>query len=411
MKSRAPIENDVLSTIFKMSTPTRKAISRYLDSSHVTIGKALQSLEERGEIKRADLLPASGSGRPSDIFSCRADAFYGIGVYLRPTLATCVLIDAAKHTIGEWSLPLPNVYRQKQEVESVLHTVGDWAIQQATDVVDEAAIIALGLSAPGFVDTSRCIWTAGLQFGRFNDLSVRDILKDLPIRNVYIEDTSRSLTRFELMKVAEPPSPEHFVLINMGVGLGAGIVVGGEVFLGNGGITGEIGHIPLGNNNNRCACGNLGCTETVLSASGIRNLFKERLDYGVRSDLYERIVDGRHPTIQDILDSALEGDHFTRTTLSEIGAMLGELLHIVVKTFTPGHIVLAGEGARLSDFFVPATIQNLQTLLLPELMRHVEFRVQEYTNNNEAMGAGLYAMSKGLIENTSTLVNVPIGGK
>lgn len=397
MIKRSRLSARTLAAVFRLPVPTRRTIAEHLDVSHVTLGKALQELEAAGEIYSSEALLSAGSGRPSEVFSIRPDALYGIGIYIQPDVARAVLIDAGKRSIGEWTLALPSRYRQLEEVERVLQDVLEWSVDRASVRVDTSRIGSVAFSVPGFVDTDRCVWTAGLQFGRFSDLDVHALLSNRHPMAIHIEDTSRSLTHFQLMREETIDPAGSFIVINLGIGLGAGIVVDGSVFFGNGGIAGEIGHIPLANNTNRCACGNVGCTETMLSATGIRNVFYQRLQQGVRSDLNDRSNSGAPPSIQEILASAEAGDHFTRNTLYELGSMLGDLTDIVLKCHTPGPVVLAGEGSLLAAYLIPAMTQTLGTKVLPEMLRHFSVVVQPYLSTNEAMGAGYLGMMRTLL--------------
>jgi predicted NBD/HSP70 family sugar kinase len=402
VSQRNAIERDILSAIFRLAQPTRRSIAEYLDVSHVTVGKALQAVEAAGEISATESVLASGSGRPSDVFSIRPDAFFGIGLYVQPDRAVAVLVDASKHTVGDWSRRLEDRPRKKDEVEALLQDVARWALDQTRDLVSPHQIRAVGLSVPGFVDTERRHWTAGLQFGDFSDMDVRSVLADVLPCEVHLEDTSRSLTHLELMRPSASLPTDYMVVINMGVGMGAGVVVDGEVLLGNGGIAGEIGHIPLGNNANRCACGNLGCSETVLSGWGIRSEFARRLTQGVRSALRTTSAGG-DPTIDEILIAAGEGDHFAVNTLRELGALMGDLVDILLKVYTPCPVVLAGEGARLAPHLIPSVKQGLSMRMLPEMRRHFSIVAQAYDGTNEATGAAFLSISRMLRASTAAL--------
>lgn len=400
MSQRSRIESSILSAIFRLPIPTRRAISKHLSLSHVTVGKALQSMESDGTIAFADMVSATGSGRPSEVFAVRNEAFYGIGVYLEPSRAVAVLMDAGKNTLGEWYRKLENRPWDRHDVQELLRDVARWAYDNAGEHVDSSSIASVGLAVPGFVDTMHARWTAGLQFGDFADVDVAAVLSDVTDADVSLEDTSRSLTHMELMTGRASVVSDYFIVVNMGIGLGAGIVVDGEVLLGHGGIVGEIGHIPLGNNSNRCSCGNLGCTETMLSAWGIRSEFARRLRQGVRSSIRPSGPEN-YPTIRDILDSAERGDHFTVSTLAELGSMMGDLLDIVLKSHTPCPVVLAGEGSLLAEHVVPSMQQRLAMRMLPEMQRHYSISVQEYTGTNEALGAALLGVSRMLASSAS----------
>lgn len=399
MDNKPKIVPDVLAAIFRLPTATRRSIASYLDSSHVTVGKALQYLHDNQDIVTTDSVFPAGSGRPSDVFSLRREAFYGVGMYFQPGVARAVLIDAGKSRIGEWTKSIPLEFFDPADVLKTFQDVTQWVCVNVQKIVHRESVISFGVSLPGFIDTQESMWRGGLQFGTVRNVDVGAIMKETVNSDelsVTIEDTSRSLTHLQLMKFPETQTASHFSLINLGIGLGAGIVIDGEVFLGNGGIVGEIGHIPLGNSQIRCACGNLGCVETMLSASGIRSVFAERLSQGVRSTIDVSRPTITPPTIDAIGDAAHDGDHFSRSTLFELGGVLGDLVDIIMKVYTPGPLILAGEGSKLAEYMIPAMQQKVETKVLPEMISYHDVMVQTYDDFNEAEGVGMLGMRRAL---------------
>jgi hypothetical protein len=138
----------VRSAIFRLPLATRRSIAMCLDSSHVTVSKALQYLESSGDIVPTDTIVPNGSGRPSDVFSLRADAFHGIGIHFEPGYARVVLLNAAKSVVDRWTISLPDRYQKEAEVRQTLRDVSGRAVSLARDLIDPGRFVPSRFLSP-----------------------------------------------------------------------------------------------------------------------------------------------------------------------------------------------------------------------------------------------------------------------
>ncbi|WP_031510080.1 ROK family transcriptional regulator [Streptomyces megasporus] len=149
------------------------------------------------------------------------------------------------------------------------------------------------------------------------------------------------------------PSPEDFVHVSAEIGIGAAIVVGGELLRGTRGFAGELGHVPVRPEGRPCACGGVGCLEqyageeAVLRAAGLdpRAMAAGHPGPGARMDL----LAGR----------AEAGDRAVRRALDEAGTALGTALTGTVNLLDPQTVVLGGALARLAPWLLPSLEREL----------------------------------------------------
>jgi len=150
------------------------------------------------------------------------------------------------------------------------------------------------------------------------------------------------------------------VYVKIATGIGAGIVIGGQLFRGSAGTAGELGHVTLDARGPVCRCGNRGCVE--LSAGGRALLEHARLTY---SDLH---------TVEDLVQRAEDGDPSCRRLLVDGGTQLGIALGGLVNLVNPDRIVLGGELGTataimldplrrgLADTGMPAAVNAVQVI-------------------------------------------------
>ncbi len=152
---------------------------------------------------------------------------------------------------------------------------------------------------------------------------------------------------------------KNFLLLTLGTGLGCGIVANGMLLGGEYGHGGEAGHICVQPHGRACGCGRLGCTETYVSATGLKRTAFELMattmhDSPLRSLSYDA-MSARH-----IYEAALSGDFLAKKAFAETGEVLGRALADMAAWFEPAAIVLSGGLAMAGDLLFVPTLDSLE---------------------------------------------------
>jgi predicted NBD/HSP70 family sugar kinase len=124
---------------------------------------------------------------------------------------------------------------------------------------------------------------------------------------------------------------DNFLVVTIGTGVGAGIVVDGVVLRGAVGGAGEIGHTPVIENGPLCMCGNHGCLEALIGETALVRQARER---GIVSDT---------AGIAALRAAADEGDQAAATLYGEAGHLLGRALSGIVHTLDPELVIVLGD--------------------------------------------------------------------
>ncbi|MFI6578229.1 ROK family protein [Nocardiopsis sp. NPDC050513] len=136
---------------------------------------------------------------------------------------------------------------------------------------------------------------------------------------------------------------ENLIHLVIGEGVGAGIVLSGELFRGAGGTAGEIGHIALDPRGQVCRCGNRGCLETFVGASYLLDMLPQNSEVN-------RGPGG--PRVTGLVAAALSGDLGCRRVIAEAGSALGQGMAIVANLFNPDRVTLGGGLAEAGDLLL-----------------------------------------------------------
>jgi predicted NBD/HSP70 family sugar kinase len=384
-------ELSVLKAIYFKTDATRLKISISTHMSTVLISGILNNLEEKGYIRKGGKTKTSG-GRPSILYSLNPELGYFWGISVNTDSFTVSILDSAAKLVKTVDFKLTLSSDQEEHVDNIISQI----VFEIEKLIQRDGIfkkpIYVGISVPGMVDTENGIRQHGLQLTGITGVLLRDILQKRLSIPVYIEDQSRAITMYE-MRNGEGKNLQNWVFLYLGSGVGAGIVINGEIYRGHKGMSGEIGHLEVDPGGSRCSCGNIGCIETILSVPSILRQFKERLDEGVMSSLQKYYPKGSEKLdLEKILTAAIEGDKLTQSILFDIGLFLGDACTKLIKILSPEKIIIGGPVSILGDFFKNPIDITFTRLLMPEMLPDKSVGFTRYNHQKTSWGAALGAM-------------------
>lgn len=149
---------------------------------------------------------------------------------------------------------------------------------------------------------------------------------------------------------------KNVVLLTLGTGLGAGIVMDGHVLYGATAGAGEVGHMNMYRTGRPCRCGSSGCLGRYVSALGMIRTFRDKLEAGEKSIITKRVNDDYDAiTAKMISDANDEGDETAINTMRETGEILGYGLVNIINLYNPDVVILGGGMSAAGErLFSPA---------------------------------------------------------
>ena len=181
-----------------------------------------------------------------------------------------------------------------------------------------------------------------------------------------------------------------FVCINMKSGIGSSIFAAGNLYRGCCGSAGEIGHITVDQNGPRCACGNYGCLEALVSARTMVEKAQKLVRQGLITD-FENI---EAITVDDIFRLVREGNESARIILVESAGYLGLAIANLINTVNPSKIVLGKELVKFSEDILDhlKSIASAKALKYPA--SRVEVVLSKIGEDSSALGAAIIPLKK-----------------
>jgi len=182
--------------------------------------------------------------------------------------------------------------------------------------------------------------------------------------------------------------------VNLGVGIGAGILIDGHIFEGTHGYAGEIGHMVMTDGQGpRCSCGRYGCLEAMCSTRAVVS----RLNEALQGHPDERVRNLAPLTdVAAIHEMALDELPEVSRILCDAGRTIGIAVANLVNLFNPELIVVGGELAAASDLVVSALRESVNEHALPQLTRDLAIIRSQMTQDPSLIGA--YAIVLGRVK-------------
>lgn len=204
------------------------------------------------------------------------------------------------------------------------------------------------------------------------------------------------------------PKDANVLYVNFSRGLGLGIIINRRIYLGSHRTAGEIGHMPMYNNNVMCHCGKQGCLETESSVSAIIRKVSEKIVSGSTSVLYDAVVSGRGITTNDLLDALRAGDPICMDVTAYAAQELGKHLSGIAGLLDPDSIIIAGPLNALPDYcFLDILKMSFKRYSPMFLNREISIEKSQMGENAAIVGACLIARESLSIEhNAETLPNL-----
>jgi len=280
-----------------------------------------------------------------------------LGIDIGGTKVFGVALDPDGRILAEARLATPNGERAslldpERRGDQVADAVADLVRQLCSGLEPP---VALGIGAPGMVDRHGVLCFApnlpgasgvdvqGLVSGRLGGMAI------------VVENDANCAALAELTFGALQGAGEA-AMITLGTGIGAGLVVGGQVHLGSNGFAGEVGHMIVDPAGPPCPCGRRGCWERFASGAGLGRLAREAAQAG-RLPRVVAAVGGDPESVhgEDITTAARHGDPGALGVLEELGWWVALGLANVVAVVDPERIVLGGGLAEAGELLLGPT--------------------------------------------------------
>ena len=291
-----------------------------------------------------------------------------IGMKLLDDELQAVLTDLALDIVVRTTVKLGS-NRPEAVVEAA-----EQAKEELTAQPGSGKLIGVGLGLSGLIDTERGVCAESHRTG-WRDVPLGAMLTSRLGVPVWIDNDVNAFATAERL-VGHARQTGNFVVVTLGRGIGAALVLNGQLFRGTRGGAGELGHTLSEREGRRCECGMRGCLEAYVSSPNLVAQFNE--------DLSDADTPVTHA--EALADLAAHGDRRAEALLQDAGERLGEGVADLANLFDPDLIILGGEGVALGQTLLSAVRQTFARRRLIKTAP-VKFLVDSWGDDTWARGA------------------------
>jgi glucokinase len=223
------------------------------------------------------------------------------------------------------------------------------AVAEISGRVGSAHILGLGVAAPGPLDPDAGIvyWAPNLPL--WVNVPLTKLLSaatGLPV----VVGNDANLAGFAEARCGAGCGAMNLVYLTVSTGVGSGIVVNGQLLLGDKGAAAEAGHMAISRDGPLCSCGNRGCLEAYASGTSLAKRAREAIAVGRPTTL---VAEGEGLDATHIAAAAEAGDSLAQELIADAGRALGLGVRNLLHLFNPSVVVIGGGvshiGPRLWD--------------------------------------------------------------
>jgi glucokinase-like ROK family protein len=365
---RAINKQRVLRLIRSVGPISRADAAEQTGLTRPTISAVVSELLEEGWVEEMGTGESSG-GRPPILLRFNPRARFVIGAELSAGHVRAVLSDLAgtvmrrvKYRV-ETSDPEVELDRLEMAVRELLaHLAG---------MARPVPVAGVGVGITGMVDPRAGIWRYSPHFD-VQDLPVVSRLEERLVLPVWIENDARAMAWGD-HSFGAGRGVDDVAYIRVGVGIGAGLIIGGELYGGAHEGAGEIGHMLVEGDGPRCRCGSYGCLETMASATAIARRAVKRINQGQPSRIVEMVGGDLDQVIgTTVIEAANDGDSLARETLAEAGRYLGLAVGGLINLLNPSMVIVGGGTAVAGNHLVLPLREAALSRALPALRERVQ---------------------------------------
>ena len=360
-------KHQVLDCIRRHGPIARTEIARVLAFNLPSVSNLVDELVSEG-LATEDVAKKTPLGRRPIPVSLNSNAACVMGIDVGKSTTIGLLMNLGGTILGRQESSTPQGMSMEEQ--------GVWVARFARELLDAQSdtippLAGIGIGLPGVLHRP----------DRVNSLlapeaeAVRSEVEKAIGVTVLVENDARMMAHGVLW-FKRSQEWKTFAVLNLGVGLGMGMVIDRDVFTGFAGNAGEIGHLPLGQPDLPCYCGAQGCLENIVSGLGLERLAREA---GLK-------VDGEWPNARELATMAREGNPGALKVWATFADGLARGIGVIISLFNPQAVILTGRIGQSADLYLDEVRTQLHKYSLPAMTEGTQLMVSELREDAGPLG-------------------------
>ncbi len=329
------------------------------------------------ELLRAGLLVERGApedgnttqGRPPVLLSFDPGAGAVIGMHFDHPVLRVAVADLGYTILAEATVPVDVDHDAQDSLDAAVALIDEVLVKSG---VERERLLGAGAALAGPIDSATGTVGSSAILPGWVGLSLAQELEARLGLPVHVDNDANVGALAESVLGAGRGVSE-MAYIMLGSGIGAGLIIGGQVYRGSGGTAGEIGHVLVDEHGPLCRCGNRGCLETYAGADALLDLLRRQ--------------HGDALTVDGLVQLARDGDAACQRVIADAARFVGVAAATLCNQLNPELIVIGGELAQTGPLLLDPLRESIVRYAIPAAAEDVRVVTGELGERAELLGA------------------------
>ncbi len=309
--------------------------------SPATVSNIVKELSASGLLHTT---PSTHSGRRA----LRVTLAHGLGLVIGVSVTRrhlrVAVADLGGTVVAEKHMPLARDHRADNELDKATLLIAD-LLETVDARMDEVVGVGVAIAAP-IDQRSSSIAARGILRG-WDGVRIADTLSRRLNTSVHVDNASNLIAAAE-WRTGAGRGKQNLITVDLGDGIGAGIIAGGRPVRGHRGGAGEFGHTAVEPAGPVCRCGNRGCLEAIAGVPAV----------------LERLGDPRVVKTADLVSRAIAGDDRCIRAIADTGRTVGRAVAGLCNLLDPERVIVSGDLVRAGELLLGPMRHALEAGLL-----------------------------------------------
>lgn len=362
---------ELLAALRRNGSASRADLARLTGLSRSTVSTLIAELQAGGMV--IEQAPGDSrvmqQGRPPTLLALDRSAGLVLGIDFGHDRVRVAVADLSRTILAERVHDL-DVDRSAAQALDVAVRLTDAVVEGAG--VDRDGILGAGVGVSGPIDVAAGALHAGKILPGWAGVRPADELSERLSLPVHL-DNDANLGALAEVTLGAGIGARDAIYIMVSGGVGAGLILAGELYRGTGGTAGELGHVLVDETGPICRCGNRGCLEMMAGGRAIIELL--------------RPSHGDDLTLDEVIALVGEGDSGARRAIADAGRVLGRSVAAIVNAFNPELVIVGGTLSAAGDILLDPLRDAVHRYAIPSAAEQVRITRGVLGDRAEVLGA------------------------
>lgn len=371
-------KKSILFHLYQKGHLSNPEICKLTNMSSPSIHKLLKELISDNLVREEGIGQSIGGRRPN-MYGIIPNSRFIVGINIGLSGSEIAVFNLNNKLIQQiqfLKIPLENTPGFIDQIfEFTIKLLGKYKISQQQ-------LLGIGIAIPGLTDP---ISGSSLSYLNYSGKSIKELFEEKFAKPVFVDNDARVMAHAEHV-FGFAHNKINVLCLNIGAGIGMGMILNKKLYHGKSGFSGEFGHIKVEENGDLCICGKHGCLETVASGEALVRNTLAAIQAGKPTKILA-MINGSTITCSTVVEAARMGDQLAIDMLGTIGEYLGKGLATLIHIFNPEAIILGGELAPANQFIIDPIKQTLNKHTIYQINKDTTITTSTLGKKAALMGA------------------------